>query len=156
MGQPTEVTAISLHSLLTRIGLMEEQLAIAPTTVSLPIDSSTWDTIELRVAALESNLFDSDNQPEPSQLSDTALEAEYLAWRRVNGHPVPSLTRRLDILAWTRHFAHSRHLGRPGLSDESLELAFRQWWAASFPTPPNKQAIGIAVQWGRHLLGHGA
>jgi hypothetical protein len=155
--ETVEVTTTRFRSLLARIASMEEQISIEPerSTVSLPIDATAWDAIQLRVAALEDNLLAAGNQPEADQLTDSALEAEYVAWRRVNGYPIPGLTLRLDIVAWTHHFARSRHLGRPEPSDESLEATFRQWFADNFPTAPNRQAVSTAIAWGRHLLGLG-
>lgn len=41
------------------------------------------------------------------------------------------------------------------ISDQALEAEFRAWWQASWGTPPNTQAVAIAVAWGRHLLSRG-
>ena len=41
------------------------------------------------------------------------------------------------------------------ISAQALESEFRLWWAESYPSPPNAQAVAIAVAWGRHLLSRG-
>lgn len=38
------------------------------------------------------------------------------------------------------------------LSDEDIAALYRAWWAQSWGTPPNHQAVATAVAWGRHLL----
>jgi len=104
-------TTTNLETLLTRIASVEERLNIEPPPAR-PIDSSTWDAVQLRLAALEDILLTAENQPEPDHVADAALEAEYVAWRRVNGFSEPSLTMRLDVVAFTRHFANTRHMGQ--------------------------------------------
>ena len=106
-------TATNLQALLGRIASVEERLNIE-SPPSQPVNSTTWDAVQLRLAALEDILLSAQNQPEPDQIADAALEAEYVAWRRVNGYPEPSLTLRLDVVAFTRHFANTRHMGRGG------------------------------------------
>lgn len=107
------MTAITtnLETLLRRIASAEERLNIEPPPAR-PVDSATWDGVQLRLAALEDILLAAENQPEPDQVADAALEAEYVAWRRVNGFPEPSLTLRLDVVAFARHFANTRHMGQ--------------------------------------------
>lgn len=41
------------------------------------------------------------------------------------------------------------------ISDQALEAEFRAWWLQSWGTPPNSQAVAVAVAWGRHLLSRG-
>lgn len=41
------------------------------------------------------------------------------------------------------------------ISDQALEAEFRAWWSGSYGTPPNAQAVSVAVAWGRHLLSRG-
>ena len=41
------------------------------------------------------------------------------------------------------------------ISDEALAAEYRAWWGASYGVPPNRQAVTIAVAWGRHLLTRG-
>lgn len=106
--ETVQITAASIQTLLTRITAMEVQRGIeAP--ITMPV--SAWDAIQRRVAALEDNLLAADNQPHAADLAEATLEAEYLAWCRVNGrHGLsgePS-----SVAAWTAHFAHSRHLGQ--------------------------------------------
>jgi hypothetical protein len=38
------------------------------------------------------------------------------------------------------------------MTDEQIEQSYRLWWAASWGTPPNAQAVATAVAFGRHLL----
>ncbi len=39
------------------------------------------------------------------------------------------------------------------MTDEQIEKAYRAWWAQSWGSPPNAQAVATAVAFGRHLLG---
>ena len=41
------------------------------------------------------------------------------------------------------------------ISEEALADEYRAWWTASYGVPPNRQAVTIAVAWGRHLLSRG-
>ena len=41
------------------------------------------------------------------------------------------------------------------ISTAAIEAEYRAWWAASYGTPPNAQAVAIAVAWARHLLSRG-
>ena len=41
------------------------------------------------------------------------------------------------------------------ISGAAIEAEYRAWWQASYGTPPNAQAVAIAVAWGRHLLSRG-
>jgi len=106
--ETVQIPAASIETLLTRITAMEAQQGIeAPVTLSV----SAWDSIQRRVAALEDNLLAADNQPYAADLSEVTLEAEFLAWCRVNGRH--GLTGEPSTMAaWTRHFAQSRHLGQ--------------------------------------------
>lgn len=38
------------------------------------------------------------------------------------------------------------------MTDEQIEKAYRAWWAESWGSPPNAQAVATAVAFGRHLL----
>jgi hypothetical protein len=38
------------------------------------------------------------------------------------------------------------------MTDDQIVEAYREWWAQSWGTPPNHQAVAIAAAWGRHLL----
>lgn len=38
------------------------------------------------------------------------------------------------------------------MADDEIVAAYREWWAQSWGTPPNPQAVAIAAAWGRHLL----
>lgn len=37
------------------------------------------------------------------------------------------------------------------MTPEQMEKAYREWWADSYPCPPNLQAVLSAVAWGQHL-----
>ena len=106
--ETVQITAASIQTLLTRVSVMEAQRGIE-TPITLPV--SAWDAIQRRVAALEDNLLAADNQPHAADLAEATLEAEFLAWCRVNGRQ--GLTGEPSTMAaWTAHFAHSRHLGQ--------------------------------------------